>query len=98
VIVDLTTTLKAEETTQRRTLSGLLRALENPTSDMSATLLWNVLRENKAHQRTDWLKIADAVERGDREVCVIRRLEELARYLDVERAEVNARIHGQHAR
>lgn len=99
VIVDLETEGSAGGAQRRRTLSGLLRALETaPESDVSATLLWNVLRENKAQQRADWSEIADAIDRGDTSGGVMGRLEELARFLEVERAEMNARMRSSNAR
>lgn len=95
VIVDLETAGGKRETERRQTLSELLRALDTePVSDLSATLLWNILRENKLPRKADWSKVADAIERGDTFGEVIERLEELARVLELERAEMNARMHG----
>lgn len=99
VIVDLETAAGVGGARQRKVLSALLRALDSaPASDVSATLLWNVLRENKTQRRAGWSEIADAIDRGDASGEVIGRLEELARVLEVERAEMNSRMHSSNAR
>lgn len=98
VIFSLETTAAAGPTKQRRVLSALLRALDKaPASDVGATLLWNVLRENKTQRRADWSEIADAIDRGDTSRDVIGGLEELARVLEVERVEMNARMRSSNA-
>jgi hypothetical protein len=48
--------------------------------------------------RANWSEIADAIDRGDASKAVIGRLEELARVLESERADMRARMHGSHAR
>jgi hypothetical protein len=45
-----------------------------------------------------WDEVADAVERGDSAKPTMQRLEDLARALESERAEMHARVHGSHAR
>jgi hypothetical protein len=99
VIVDLETTGGVAGTKEREALAGLLRALQAaPASNLSAMLLSNVLRENKTTRRANWGEIADAIDRGDASQAVIGRLEELARALESERADMHARFHGSHAR
>ena len=99
VIVDLETAGTTGAAARRRALGSLLRALDTaPASDASAVLLWNLLRENQAQRRSDWREIANAIERGDASGVVIGRLEELARVLEVERAEMHARMYGSNAR
>ena len=61
-------------------------------------LLVNVLRENKVAANANWNELADAIDRGDASQTVIGRLEELARVLESERADMHARMHGSHAR
>jgi hypothetical protein len=99
VIIDLETSGGIEATKERQTLSGLLRALHRaPASNLSAELLSTVLREHRAVRRANWNEIADAIERGEASNAVIGWLEELARALESERADIHARIHGSHAR
>ncbi|MYA60184.1 MAG: hypothetical protein F4X40_06455 [Chloroflexi bacterium] len=99
VIVDLETAGCTRGAQQRKMLSFLLRALETaPSSDIGAALLWNVLRANNGPRHADWTEIADAIDRGDATGYVISRLEELAQVLEVERAEINARMRGSNAR
>jgi hypothetical protein len=84
---------------ERETLAGLLRAVQGaPASNLSATLLANVLRERKTAGRANWNQIADAVDRGEASPAVLGSLEELARLLETERADMHARIHSAHAR
>ncbi len=99
VIVDLETAGRVSTEKRRRTLSGYFRALEAaPASNVSAALLWNVLCENKAQQRADWSEVADAIDRCDASDGVMGQLKDLAQLLEVERAELNARIRGSSAR
>ena len=99
VIIDLELTNGNGETKQRKALSGLLRTLDTaPTSDLRTVLLWNVLRENKGQQHSNWGKIADAIDRGDASKNTISHLEKLARVLELEQAKINARMHGYHVR
>ncbi len=84
---------------EREALAGLLRALQAaPASSLDAVLLANVLRENRIASRANWSEIADAIDRGDASKAMIGRLEELARILESERADMHARMHGSHAR
>ena len=99
VIVDLETTAGTSGAKQREALSSLLRTLQSaPASNLSTTLLANVLRESRAAGKANWNEIADAIDRGDASKAVIGQLEELARALESERAEMHARIQGSHAR
>jgi hypothetical protein len=99
VIVDLETTGGTKETKERKALVGLLRALQAaPTSNLSAMLLSTILREGMVARRANWGDIADAIDKGEASQTVIGRLEELARALESERADMHARIHGSHAR
>jgi len=99
VIIDLETTGGAAGTKEREALVSLLRTLHTaPASNLSATLLANVLRETRTGGRANWNEIADAIDKGDASPAVIGRLEELARALESERADMHARIHGSHAR
>lgn len=99
VIIDLESGSGSAGTEDRRHLSQLLRALqEAPASTLSTTLLANVLRESRAAAAVKWDEVADAVERGDSAKPTMQRLEELARALESERAEMHARVHGSHAR
>jgi hypothetical protein len=80
-------------------LAGLLRTLHAaPASNLSAMMLVNVLREKRMAARANWNEVADAIDRGDASQKVIGRLEELARLLESERADMHARMHGSHAR
>jgi len=98
VIVDLETNGMAG-VKEREALAGLLRALQAaPASSLDAVLLANVLRENRIASRANWSEIADAIDRGDASKAMIGRLEELARILESERADMHARMHGSHAR
>jgi hypothetical protein len=99
VIIDLETEGAAAGTKEREALADLLRALdEAPASNLSATLLANVLREGRSSGRVNWHEIAEAIDRGDSSQAVIERLEGLARALESERADMHARMHGSHAR
>jgi len=99
VIVDLETSRSAAPTKVRETLASLLRALQAaPASSLDATLLANVLREKRIAGKANWNEIADAIDRGDASRTVIGQLEELARVLESERADMHARMHGSHAR
>jgi hypothetical protein len=99
VIIDLETKGSAAGTKGRETLAGLLRALQAaPASSLDAMLLANVLRESRVAGRSNWNEVADAIDRGDASRAVIGRLEELARVLESERADMHARMHGSHAR
>jgi hypothetical protein len=99
VIIDLESGSGSAATEDRRHLSQLLRALQKaPASTLSTTLLANVLRESRAAATVKWDEVADAVERGDSAKPTMQRLEDLARALESERAEMHARVHGSHAR
>lgn len=99
VIIDLETKSGVSGVKERETLAGLLRALQAaPASSLDALMLANVLRENRIAGRANWNEVADAIDRGDASRLVIGRLEELARVLESERAEMHARMHGTHAR
>ena len=56
------------------------------------------LRESRSAARANWKEIADAIDRGEASQAVIGSLEELARALESERADMHARFHGTHAR
>ncbi len=99
VIIDLETRRGVIATKERETLATLLRALQAaPASSLDAMLLANVLRESRIAGRANWNEVADAIDRGDASRAVIGRLEELARVLESERADMHARMHGSHAR
>jgi hypothetical protein len=99
VIIDLETTGGAAGTKEREALVSLLRTLHTaPASNLSATLLSNVLRETRIGGGANWSEIADALDKGNVSQAVIGRLEELARALETERADMHARIHGSYAR
>jgi hypothetical protein len=99
VIIDLETSRSTAPTKVRETLASLLRALQAaPASSLDATLLANVLREKRIAGKATWNEIADAIDRGDASRTVIGQLEELARVLESERADMHARMHGSHAR
>ena len=99
VIIDLETAAGSSGAKEREALAFLLRTLQSaPASNLSATLLSNVLRENRVAGKANWNEIADAIDRGDASKSVIGQLEELARALESERAEMHARIQGSHAR
>ena len=99
VIIDLETSNSTEPTRTRENLSRLLRTLDAaPASSLDATLLANVLRQKRIAGRTNWNEIADAIDRGDGSRTVIVQLEDLASVLESERAEMQARMHGSHAR
>lgn len=102
LIDDVIVDLEARSTTEpsrRRALSGLLRELDTaPQSNIDATMVWNVLREQREAKSDDWKDVADALDQGDNSDRVIERLEHLARVLEVERAEMHSRIHGPNAR
>ena len=99
VIIDLETSGIVASVKERETLAQLLRTLHGaPSSSLDAVLLTNVLRENRIARRANWDEIADAIDRGDASQTVIGPLEELARVLESERADMQARMHGSHAR
>ena len=99
VIIGLEATGSNPDTKKLESLSGLLRALQAaPSSNLSAMLVLNVLREKRTAIGNDWNEIADAIDRRDASPAVIKRLEELARALESERADMHARMHGSHAR
>lgn len=99
VIIDLETAGGASGSKEREALAGLLRLLQAaPASNLSAMLLSNVLRENEVARRANWGQIADAIDKGDGSDAVIGQLEELARALESERADMHARFHSSHAR
>jgi aminoglycoside phosphotransferase (APT) family kinase protein len=99
VIINLETTDGVAGTKEREALVSLLRTLHTaPASNLSATLLANVLRETRTGGRANWNEIADAIDKGNVSPAIIERLEELARALESERADMHARIHGSHAR
>lgn len=99
VIIDLESSGASAGMKEREVLSSLLRALQSaPSSNLNATLLSNVLRETRTAARANWNEIADAIDKGEASQAVIGRLEELARALESERAEIHARIYGSHAR
>jgi hypothetical protein len=99
VIIDLETTGGATGTEERKALVTVLRALQAaPASNLSAVLLSNVLRHGRVVHPVNWGNIADAIDRGEASEAVIARLEELARALESERADMHARMHGSHAR
>lgn len=99
VIVELETTAGSSGAKEREALASLLRTLQSaPASNLSATLLANVLRESKAAGKANWNEVADAIDRGDASKAVIGQLEELARAVESERAEMHARIQGSYAR
>jgi hypothetical protein len=99
VIVDFETTGGRAGLKQREDLAQLLRVLQtSPASDLDATLLANVLRETKAASGANWAEVADAIDQGDLSEGILERLEELARALEVQRADMHARIHSAYAR
>lgn len=99
VIIDLESTGNVAGKRQREALVELLRTLQSsPTSTLNTTLLVNVLRARKPTPQANWGEIADALDRGDSSQTVIKPLEELARVLESERADMYSRIHGAHAR
>ncbi len=99
VIIDLATTKNASNSKERETLVNLLRALHAaPASSLGSQMLANLLRESRISERSNWNEVADAIDRGDASRSIIGRLEELARVLESERADMHARMHGSHAR
>ena len=99
VIIDLETSGRIASAKEREALAELLRALQTaPASSLDAVLLANVLRKNRIAGRANWDEVADAIDRGDTSKMAIGQLEELARILETERAEMHARMHGSHAR
>ena len=99
VIIDLESGSSSAGKEDRTHLSELLRTLQKaPASSLSTTLLTNVLTENRVTTAVRWDEVADAVERGDSDKAIMQRLEDLARALESERAEMHARVHGSHAR
>ena len=99
VIVYLETTAGSSGAKEREALASLLRTLQSaPASNLNATVLANVLRESRLAGKANWNEIADAIDRGDASKAVIGQLEELARAVESERAEMHARIQGSYAR
>lgn len=99
VIVDFETEGGGAARKPREDLAQLLRALQtSPSSDLDATLLANVLRETKAASGANWAEVADAIDQGEMSGALLDRLEELARALETQRADMHARIHGAYAR
>lgn len=99
VIINLETSGAAAGTKEREELVSLLRALEvAPSSNLDALMLANLLRGERSTRGANWKEIADAINRGDASKSVIGRLEELARVLESERADLHARMLGSHAR
>ena len=99
VIVDFETAGANAARKPREDLAQLLRLLQtSPASNLDATLLANVLREAKAGSGANWVEVADAIDQGDVSEGILVRLEELARALETQRADMHARIHGAYAR
>jgi hypothetical protein len=99
VIIHLETTVGSSGAKEREALASLLRTLQlAPASNLNATVLANVLRESRLAGKANWNEIADAIDRGDASKAVIGQLEELARAVESERAEMHARIQGSYAR
>jgi hypothetical protein len=99
VIIGLETPGAAAGTKERGKLVGLLRALQMaPSSNLDTLMLANLLRGERGTRGANWKEIADAIDRGDASQSVIGRLEELARVLESERADLHARMLGSHAR
>ena len=99
VIIHLETTAGSSGAKEREALASLLRTLQlAPASNLNATVLANVLRESRLAGKANWNEIADAIDRGDASKAVIGQLEELARAVESERAEMHARIQGSYAR
>lgn len=99
VIIDLESRGRGADKKQREELVALLRTLQtSPTSNLNTTLLVNVLRGKRTVSQANWMDVADAIDRGDTSETVIMRLEELARLLESERADMHARMQGAHAR
>ena len=99
VIVDLGNPDGPSFNKERETLANMLRVLQTkPSTELGAVLLANVLHESKLTGPMDWQKIADALDRGEASPNVIGGLEELARALESERADIHARIRGSYAR
>lgn len=99
VIIDLESGRASNRSSEREELSCLLRTLQAaPASDMSAALLASVLQESPSGHRVDWGEVADAIESGDPSPSVVEKLESLAHALENERAEIQSRMLGSHAR
>lgn len=99
VIVDFETAGASAARKPREDLVQLLRLLQtSPGSNLDATLLANVLREAKAGSGANWAEVADAIDQGDVSEGILAQLEELARALESQRADMHARIHGAYAR
>ena len=99
VIVDFETAGKSAARKPREDLAQLLRVLESsPASNLDAMMLANVLRETKAASEANWADVADAIDQGNLSEGILERLEELARALETQRADMHARIHGAYAR
>jgi hypothetical protein len=99
VIVDLETAGGGAARKPREDLARLLRLLQtSPQSNLDATVLANVLRETRTASGANWAEVADAIDQGDLSAGILARLEELARALETQRADMHARIHGAYAR
>jgi hypothetical protein len=99
VIINLETSGRGAGSKEREALAELLRVLQlAPSSNIDAMLLANVLRGKRNTSSADWGEIADAIHRGDASKSVVAQLEELARALESERADMHARMLGSHAR
>lgn len=98
VIIDLESKGSVTDHKRREALANLLRTLQtSPGSNFNAILLVNVLRSRRSPAQPNWTEIADAIVRGDASEPVMAQLEELARALESERADMHARIQGAHA-
>jgi hypothetical protein len=99
VIINLETSVQCSRNKEREALADLLRALQNaPSSNIDAALLANVLRGYRSTGAVNWALVADAIDKGEPTGSLITRLEELARVLELERADMHARMRGSHAR
>jgi hypothetical protein len=99
VIVGLDGSAAPPRDDDRTHLAQVLRDLQrSPSSSLSTALLANVLRENRAAAGVKWDEVADALDGRRNDTATLRRLEQLARALESERAELHARVHGSHAR
>lgn len=99
VIISLDASGTADGVKERAELAGLLRAMQaSPSSSLDAVLLANVLQGQRSTGSVNWGEVADAIDRGEASQSVIRRLEELARVLESERADMHARMRGSHVR
>jgi hypothetical protein len=99
VIIDLETASGSSGKKEREILAGLLRALQtDPASNLRATLIANILRESRIAGKANWSEIADALDKGEASRTIIGHLENLARALESERADMHARMHSSYAR